>query len=232
MALKFNDEVLLKASSAACTAYGALGLAGLDQVHDIYYQNKQPHAEITRGGVGGLLAARPNDEQAGIATAASSAALGGLMLAQRGGDVMAPKFNDDILLQVSAAGTSAWGIVGLAGLDQTHKAFFTDKRQNHPELSRYWGDACAMAGATGFLVARSDDKQLKKDTMKVHGAAWLVCGALSAYNSYKGVQRKELGYADTALGAVMGGLLLTRGFWKDEKDKTPKEKKEKTTTKK
>lgn len=28
--------------------------------------------------------------------------------------------------------------------------------------------------------------------MKVHGAAWVACGALSAYNSYKGTQRKEV----------------------------------------
>ncbi|KAG2429886.1 hypothetical protein HXX76_010666 [Chlamydomonas incerta] len=143
---------------------------------------------------------------------------------------MAPKFNDDVLLKVSSVGTCAWGAVGLAGLDQTHTAFFTDKRQNHPELSRYWGDACAMAGASGFLVARSDDKQLKKDTMKVHGAAWLVCGALSAYNSYKGTQRKELGYTNTAVGAAMGGLLLARGFWKDDKDKKKDDKKTTTTT--
>ncbi|KAG2429887.1 hypothetical protein HXX76_010667 [Chlamydomonas incerta] len=135
---------------------------------------------------------------------------------------MSPKFDDDLLLQISSSGASAFGALGLLGMDQTHDVFFKNERQNHPEIQRLWGCSCAMAGANGLLVARSDDEQLKKDTMKVHGVAWHGTAAMSAYNSHNGTQRKEVGYTTAGFSAALGGLLLVRGFRKDDEDRDNK----------
>ena len=50
--------------------------------------------------------------------------------------------------------------------------------------------------------------------LKVHGGTWIIAGALNVLNARNGTMKKEISYANGAVCAGVGGLLLAQGLRK------------------
>lgn len=53
-------------------------------------------------------------------------------------------------------------------------------------------------------------------TPQASGTAWLVASGVGAYHTIKGTIKKEIGWANTAVCAGLGALLLAKGCCKKE----------------
>ncbi|KAG2497171.1 hypothetical protein HYH03_004760 [Edaphochlamys debaryana] len=96
-----------------------------------------------------------------------------------------------------------------------HKLMFKEGQPRNQDMNQFFALALASAGASGQIMANTNDKKAKKNTLKLMGAAWCTAAALKANNVRKGTMRPEAGLAAGGVQALMGATFLWAGFRKD-----------------
>jgi hypothetical protein len=62
-------------------------------------------------------------------------------------------------------------------------------------MENWWIHGLSINAAQGVVAASSDNAQLKKDMLKVHGAGWVAAAALDAYHAY-GIKTQNQAVSD------------------------------------
>ncbi|KAG2489420.1 hypothetical protein HYH03_012058 [Edaphochlamys debaryana] len=96
-----------------------------------------------------------------------------------------------------------------------HNTFFGEGQPHNRDMNNFWVLGMVSCGTFGQMVANSDDKKLKKNALKLCGAAWMTAAAMQANNVRRGTQKKELGLAAGGFQAAMASTFLWAGFRKD-----------------
>jgi hypothetical protein len=116
--------------------------------------------------------------------------------------------SDENALLASAVGSGLVG--GLLGLKPAATAeTFGALRSDVPTR---WAAIASLGAAGAAFFARDADGAVKKNMLKVAGAAWTAAAVQAAYDARRGAVKHDLGWGAAATSAAIGGFALYRGF--------------------
>lgn len=121
------------------------------------------------------------------------------------------KFDDDFVLKAGAVMAGVWAAPHLVVPNEVSDRMYTTK-VTRPALT-HAGIGVAACSACSMIAANSSDKQVKKDTLKVQGAASLACAATNLWSGLKDkTQNRDLSIAGAVPLAAVGIASLVMGF--------------------
>ncbi|KAL4444175.1 hypothetical protein ABPG75_011912 [Micractinium tetrahymenae] len=128
------------------------------------------------------------------------------------------ELSDENLLVVTGVGNALFAAHAMAAPKHFHNTYMSEAQTFNPTAWRWFAMPIACNASQNFVLAASDtNKKALKNSLKAAGVGWLAAAGFTAYNVQEGIQRKEIGLANAAGMALLGGLCLYRGCQDEEK---------------
>lgn len=123
------------------------------------------------------------------------------------------ELDDSTLLKVSGAAALAFGASAVAAPRNFHDLFHTSNSVFAEPTARHAGVMGTWLGTEQLVLsARDNNREAKKDMLKVAGFGWLACAGTHVYNAQNNLMIRDVSTATAVGQAVLGGLCLYKGF--------------------
>ncbi|KAL4421888.1 hypothetical protein ABPG77_003690 [Micractinium sp. CCAP 211/92] len=121
------------------------------------------------------------------------------------------ELSDEALLLVAGAGNALFAAHAAAAPKHFHNTYMSEGQTFNQTAWRWFAMPIACNASQNIVLAVSDtNKKALKNSLKAAGAGWLAASGFTIYN--EGIQKREVGLANAAGMALLGGLCLYRGF--------------------